>query len=160
IEAFASGVPVVATAVGGVAEAAGDAALLIPPRDASAAVQALERIAAGPELRTALIDRGLELARGQTLDSESSRVAAFISSPDGAGPRRALPAASAVGLTRWGAVWACHASHRLASARRSPRAYAAARAGVVAAQIVKRPWTRMPLWVDTLIVGCEVISRR
>jgi glycosyltransferase involved in cell wall biosynthesis len=86
IEAFASGVPVVATAVGGVAEAAGDAALLIPPRDASAAVQALTRIAAGPELRTALIDHGLELARRQTLDSESARVAAFISSPNGAGP--------------------------------------------------------------------------
>ena len=47
IEAFASGVPVVATAVGGVAEAAGDAALLIPPRDASAAAQALAQIAGG-----------------------------------------------------------------------------------------------------------------
>ena len=51
IEAFASGVPVVATAVGGVAEAAGDAALLIPPRDAPAAVQALAQIAGGAELR-------------------------------------------------------------------------------------------------------------
>ncbi|MGZ6613205.1 MAG: glycosyltransferase [Solirubrobacteraceae bacterium] len=86
IEAFASGVPVVATAVGGVAEAAGDAALLIPPRDASAAAQALSQIAGGPELRTALIDRGLALARRHTLDSESARVAAFIASPNGAGP--------------------------------------------------------------------------
>ncbi|MGZ4187892.1 MAG: glycosyltransferase [Solirubrobacteraceae bacterium] len=86
IEAFASGVPVVATAVGGGAEAAGDAALLIPPRDASAAAQALSQIAGGPELRTALIDRGLALARRHTLDSESARVAAFIASPNGAGP--------------------------------------------------------------------------
>ena len=51
IEAFASGLPVVATAVGGVAEAAGEAALLIPPRDAPAAVQALSQIAGGAELR-------------------------------------------------------------------------------------------------------------
>ena len=86
IEAFASGVPVVATAVGGVAEAAGDAALLIPPRDASAAAQALSQIAGGSELRSALIDRGLALARRHTLDSESARVAAFIASPNGAGP--------------------------------------------------------------------------
>jgi glycosyltransferase involved in cell wall biosynthesis len=89
IEAFASGVPVVATAVGGVAEAAGDAALLIPPRDAPAAVDALARIAAEPELRTALIDHGLELAQRQTLDSESARVAAFIAAPNGAGPTAA-----------------------------------------------------------------------
>ena len=33
-EAFAAGTPVVATAVGGVPEAVGDAALLIPPGDA------------------------------------------------------------------------------------------------------------------------------
>ena len=86
IEAFASGVPVVATAVGGVAEAAGDAALLIPPRDAPAAVQALTQIAGGAELRAGLIDRGLALALRHTLESETARVAAFISSPNGAGP--------------------------------------------------------------------------
>jgi glycosyltransferase involved in cell wall biosynthesis len=86
IEAFASGVPVVATAVGGVAEAAGEAALLIPPRDAPAAVQALAQIAGGAELRAGLIDRGLALARRHTLESETARVAAFISSPNGAGP--------------------------------------------------------------------------
>ncbi|MGZ4214426.1 MAG: glycosyltransferase [Solirubrobacteraceae bacterium] len=89
IEAFASGVPVVATAVGGVAEAAGDAALLIPPRDASAAAAALDRIASAPELRAGLIDRGLELARRHTLESETARVAAFISTPNGAAPNGA-----------------------------------------------------------------------
>ncbi|MGZ4179188.1 MAG: glycosyltransferase [Solirubrobacteraceae bacterium] len=89
IEAFASGVPVVATAVGGVAEAAGDAALLIPPRDASAAATALDRIASAPELRAGLIDRGLELARRHTLESETARVAAFISTPNGAAPNGA-----------------------------------------------------------------------
>ena len=40
LEAFAAGTPVVATAVGGVPEAAGDAALLIPPGDADAAAAA------------------------------------------------------------------------------------------------------------------------
>jgi glycosyltransferase involved in cell wall biosynthesis len=78
IEAFASGVPVVATAVGGVAEAAGEAALLVAPRDASAAAQALTRIAQGPELRTTLIRHGLTFARRHTLDAETARVAAFI----------------------------------------------------------------------------------
>jgi glycosyltransferase involved in cell wall biosynthesis len=86
IEAFASGVPVVATAVGGVAEAAGDAALLIPPRDASAAAQALTQIAVGPEVRTALIDRGLALASRHTLESETARVAEFIAASNGARP--------------------------------------------------------------------------
>ena len=39
LEAFAAGTPVVATAVGGVPEAAGDAALLIPPGDPDAAAR-------------------------------------------------------------------------------------------------------------------------
>lgn len=86
IEAFASGLPVVATAVGGVAEAAGEAALLIPPRDAPAAVQALTQIAAGAGLRAGLIERGLALALRHTLESETARVAAFIASPNGARP--------------------------------------------------------------------------
>jgi glycosyltransferase involved in cell wall biosynthesis len=84
IEAFASGVPVVATAVGGVAEAAGDAALLIPPRDAGAAVTALERIADAPQVRDELIQSGLRLARRRTLDAETARVAAFIADPTAA----------------------------------------------------------------------------
>ncbi|MHB8235174.1 MAG: glycosyltransferase, partial [Solirubrobacteraceae bacterium] len=48
VEAFASGLPAVATAVGGVAAAAGDAALLIEPQDAGAAAEALERNATDP----------------------------------------------------------------------------------------------------------------
>ena len=78
LEAFASGVPVVATAVGGVAQAAGDAALLIPPDDASAAVHALLRIERDPELRGRLLSTGFADARRQTLEAEVSRVAAFI----------------------------------------------------------------------------------
>lgn len=78
LEAFASGVPVVATAVGGVAEAVGNAALLIPPQDAPAAAQALLAIVRDPELRARIVGSGLARARSATLDAEVSRVAAFI----------------------------------------------------------------------------------
>jgi glycosyltransferase involved in cell wall biosynthesis len=78
LEAFASGLPVVATAVGGVAEAAGDAALLIPPGDPAAAADALGRIGEDAPLRRQLIDRGLERARRHTIERETARVAAFI----------------------------------------------------------------------------------
>lgn len=78
LEAFASGLPVVATAVGGVAEAAGDAALLIGPDDAGAAANAVRRLSGDRELRDRLVRAGLALARGQTLEAETARVAAFI----------------------------------------------------------------------------------
>ena len=55
MEAFALGVPVVATAVGGLAEAVTDGVdgLLVPPRDPSALAAAIIR-AAEPELRAHL----------------------------------------------------------------------------------------------------------
>src|SRR5918997_1996759 len=83
LEAFAAGTPVVATAVGGVPEAAGDAALLIPPGDADAAARALDRLATDPELRRQLVTRGVERVRGRTLEAESARVARFLADPDG-----------------------------------------------------------------------------
>jgi glycosyltransferase involved in cell wall biosynthesis len=78
LEAFAAGLPVVATAVGGVPEATGDAALLIPPGDAGAAADALARLDSDPELRRRLIERGIERARNLTLESESAKVADFL----------------------------------------------------------------------------------
>jgi glycosyltransferase involved in cell wall biosynthesis len=86
LEAFAAGTPVVATAVGGVSEAAGDAALLIPPGDPDAAAAALGRIAADPELRRELVTKGIERVRGRTLEAESARVARFLADPDGSVP--------------------------------------------------------------------------
>jgi glycosyltransferase involved in cell wall biosynthesis len=86
LEAFAAGTPVVATAVGGVPEAAGDAALLIPPGDPDAAAAALGRIAAEPELRRELVTKGIERVRGRTLEAESARVARFLADPDGSVP--------------------------------------------------------------------------
>jgi glycosyltransferase involved in cell wall biosynthesis len=81
LEAFAAGTPVVATAVGGVPEAAGDAALLIPPGDPDAAAAALSRIATEPELRRQLVMKGIERVRGRTLEAESARVAHFLADP-------------------------------------------------------------------------------
>lgn len=78
VEAFATGLPTVATAVGGVPAAATGAAVLIEPGDAGAAVSALELIATDAQLRTQLIEAGLARARAGTLEVASERLAAFI----------------------------------------------------------------------------------
>ena len=82
-EALASGTPIVATDVGGVAAALeeGKAGLLVPPDDKEALVDAVLRLADEPEVRARLVDRGLELARERTLEAEAERVAAFIRDP-------------------------------------------------------------------------------
>jgi glycosyltransferase involved in cell wall biosynthesis len=77
-EAFAAGLPVVATAVGGVPEAVGDAALLIEPGDAGAAAAALARVAAEPLLRERLITAGLQRARRHTREAECANIVAFL----------------------------------------------------------------------------------
>ncbi len=77
-EAFSAGLPVVATAVGGVPRGVGDAALLMPPGDAEAAVAALEQVAAQPETREVLIRRGHERAQSHTTESECRRLADFL----------------------------------------------------------------------------------
>jgi glycosyltransferase involved in cell wall biosynthesis len=83
-EAFASGLPMVATAVGGVPDGVGDAGLLVPPGDADAAAAALRRVAGEPQVREQLIERGLAHAREHTIESESRRLAAFITGDQGA----------------------------------------------------------------------------
>jgi glycosyltransferase involved in cell wall biosynthesis len=77
-EAFASGVPIVATAVGGVAAAAVGAAVLIPPADVEAAAAAVRRVIDDGDLRAELVNEGLRRARSQTRDAEVARVADFI----------------------------------------------------------------------------------
>ena len=79
-EAFAARLPVVATAVGGVPDAVGDAGLLVPPGDARAAVEALRRVDAEPELRERLVGRGVERVRSHTTDAECARIAEFLAS--------------------------------------------------------------------------------
>ncbi len=87
-EAFAARLPVVATDVGGVAAAVGDAALLIEPGDGDAAVDALERLRNHGGLRERLIKAGLDRLSGGTLDAEARRVVAFLSSQFATRPRR------------------------------------------------------------------------
>jgi glycosyltransferase involved in cell wall biosynthesis len=77
-EAFAAGVPVVATDVGGVAAATNGAALLVPPGDAGAAANAVERVAADAALRRRLVAAGLEVARGRVAAGQCERVAAVL----------------------------------------------------------------------------------
>jgi glycosyltransferase involved in cell wall biosynthesis len=77
-EAMGSGLPIVATDVGGVAAALGEAGLLVPPEDPGAVSSAILRLGEDPELRRSLATRALERAGGKTIESESDRVAAFI----------------------------------------------------------------------------------
>jgi glycosyltransferase involved in cell wall biosynthesis len=78
VEAFATGLPTVATAVGGVPAAASGAAVLIEPGDAIAAAGALQRIASDARLREELIEAGLERAHAGTLEAASRRLAQFL----------------------------------------------------------------------------------
>ena len=77
-EAFAAGLPVVGTAVGGVPAVAGDAALLAPPGDPGLLVEHVLRLAVEPGLRDELVRRGAKIAWDNTLEAESGRVAAFL----------------------------------------------------------------------------------
>jgi len=79
-EALASGIPVIATEVGGVGPALerGRAGLLVPPSDREALIGAVKELTDGAELRARLAGRGLELARERTLEAEARRVAAFL----------------------------------------------------------------------------------
>jgi glycosyltransferase involved in cell wall biosynthesis len=79
-EAQAAGVPIVATAVGGVPEALarGAGGLLVEPGDADAAVEALERLQADPELRRRLITAAHENARRETLEAQLDRLVDFF----------------------------------------------------------------------------------
>lgn len=77
IEAYASGLPTVATAVGGV-RTLGACSLLVPPGDAAVAAAAVRRIAGERPLREALIEAGLAHARAVTLESQAAAVSRFL----------------------------------------------------------------------------------
>jgi glycosyltransferase involved in cell wall biosynthesis len=80
IEAHASGLPVVATAVGGVT-AFGDSALLVPPADSGAAAAAVNRLLDDEGLRERLTAAGLAFAAECTLEAKAREVARFIADP-------------------------------------------------------------------------------
>jgi glycosyltransferase involved in cell wall biosynthesis len=77
-EAFAARLPVVATAVGGVPDAAGEAALLVPPGVSDPAVESLVRLADDAALRSRLVEAGVERVRRHTTAAEVRRVAEFL----------------------------------------------------------------------------------
>jgi glycosyltransferase involved in cell wall biosynthesis len=80
LEALACGTPTVATDVGGVSSLVdgGRAALLVPPGDRDALVDALVRITEDADLRRELSVAALDVARGRTAEDEAQRVATFI----------------------------------------------------------------------------------
>ena len=78
LEAFAARLPTVATAVGGVPAIAEGAALLVEPGDPDAAADALERLAADPQLRERLSDEGVRRVRERTREAELGRLAALL----------------------------------------------------------------------------------
>lgn len=80
-EAFAARLPVVATDVGGIRAAVGDATVLVPPGDADAAANALRALVDDPVRRAELVQSGLEHARAHTIEAETERVARFIGAP-------------------------------------------------------------------------------
>lgn len=77
-EAFACGLPVVATDVGGVRAGVGQAALLVGPGDPRAAADAVSRIAQDGELRDRLTEAGRQRAAELTLEAQTARLAAFL----------------------------------------------------------------------------------
>jgi glycosyltransferase involved in cell wall biosynthesis len=78
IEAFAAGLPVIATDVGGIREAVGDAAVLIPAGDVGGAARALRGLVDDAPVRRRLISSAVSHAGRHTIDVEVDRLAEFI----------------------------------------------------------------------------------
>ncbi|MEU1289678.1 glycosyltransferase family 4 protein [Kitasatospora sp. NPDC005856] len=79
-EAMRAGVPVVATAVGGIPELVGDAAVLVPPGDPAALGQAVRALLADPARREQLVAAGRQQA--ETWPDEAATVAQVLSTYD------------------------------------------------------------------------------
>jgi glycosyltransferase involved in cell wall biosynthesis len=75
-EALSMGLPIVATAVGGIPSflADGETALLVPPRDPAALAGAIARLAGDGALRERLARQGRALMRENTLEANRTRV--------------------------------------------------------------------------------------
>ena len=85
IEAFAGGLPIVSTDVGGIRDAVGDAVVLVESEDTQAAADAVRRVVVDPGLRQRLIAAGHAYAEEHTLDAEIARVVDLLSAELGAG---------------------------------------------------------------------------
>jgi len=73
-EAMASSLPVVATEVGSIPAYIGDAAVLVPPKNVSALTQAVKDLLTHPDLRQKLIQKGMALARDNTLEKRAEEM--------------------------------------------------------------------------------------
>jgi glycosyltransferase involved in cell wall biosynthesis len=89
-EAFAARLPVVATAVGSVPEAGGDAVLLVPPGDADAPAARLAELATDEQLRERLVAAGVGRVRAHSMEAELRRVTNFLKGNRRAGGVRAV----------------------------------------------------------------------
>ncbi|WP_051969496.1 glycosyltransferase family 4 protein [Kitasatospora azatica] len=79
-EALRAGVPLVATAVGGIPELVGDAAVLVPGGDPAALGRAVRELLADPERRAALVKAGP--VQAETWPDEAATVAQVLSTYD------------------------------------------------------------------------------
>jgi glycosyltransferase involved in cell wall biosynthesis len=77
VEAMASGVPVIASGVDGLAEVVGDAGVLVPPEDPVALSAAIRRLLADPDLQADLRQRGLSRARQLSIERTVARYEAL-----------------------------------------------------------------------------------
>ncbi len=78
VEAFAARLPVVATAVGAVADVVRDRGLLVQPRDAASAASALQRMIDDAHLRAGCVEAGAAYAAAHTRGIEVARLARFL----------------------------------------------------------------------------------
>jgi glycosyltransferase involved in cell wall biosynthesis len=77
-EALTAGRPLVATAVGGLPELVGDAALLVPPGDPAALAAAVGRVLADPAFAAELGRRGRERAAGWPTGDDAVELVAGV----------------------------------------------------------------------------------
>jgi glycosyltransferase involved in cell wall biosynthesis len=78
LEAFAAGLPVVSTDVGGIADAVGEAVALVEPEDTAGAAEAIRAIVQDAELRASLIAAGHAYIKTHTIGAEIDRVADLL----------------------------------------------------------------------------------
>jgi glycosyltransferase involved in cell wall biosynthesis len=79
LDGLAVGVPVVASASGGLADAVGEAGILVPEGDAAALAGALGRLRADPELRRRLAEQGRERFRREfAIPAYAEKIAASL----------------------------------------------------------------------------------